>query len=183
MSTTSGHLTAEDLLRMPDDGNRYELVRGELRRMPPAGHVHGRVTINFTTPLDQHVRSNDLGAVYAAETGFKLASAPDLVRAPDVAFVRCERVEAVGNQEGYWPGAPDMAVEVVSPNDIYTEVEEKVFDWLDAGARLVVVLNPRKRAVTAYRSLERIVVHTESETLDCSDVVPGFSIAVRDIFK
>ena len=96
---------------------------------------------------------------------------------------RCERVEAVGNQEGYWPGAPDMAVEVVSPNDIYTEVEEKVFDWLDAGARLVVVLNPRKRAVTAYRSLERIVVHTESETLDCSDVVPGFSIAVRDIFK
>ena len=73
MSTTSGHLTAEDLLWMPDDGNRYELVRGELRRRPPAGHVHGRVTINLTTPLDQHVRAQNLGAVYAAgitETAF-----------------------------------------------------------------------------------------------------------------
>jgi Uma2 family endonuclease len=183
MSTTSGHLTADDLLRMPDDGHRYELVRGELRRMPPAGHVHGRVTINFTTPLDQHVRAQSLGAVYAAETGFKLASNPDVVRAPDVAFVRRERVEAIGDVEGYWPGAPDLAVEVVSPNDVYTEVEEKVFDWLDAGARLVVVLNPRKRAVTAYRSLSNIVVLTEKDALDCSDVVPGFTIAVREIFK
>jgi len=183
MSTTSGHLTAEDLLRMPDDGNRYELVRGELHRMPPAGHVHGRVTINFTTPLDQHVRAQNLGAVYAAETGFKLATDPDVVRAPDVAFVRCERVEAVGDVEAYWPGAPDLAVEVVSPNDVYTEVEEKVFDWLDAGARLVVVLNPRKRVATAYRSLKNVVVLTEADALDCSDVVSGFSIAVRDVFK
>jgi Uma2 family endonuclease len=183
MSTTSRQFTAEDLWRMPDDGHRYELVRGELRQMPPAGHVHGRVTVNFTTPLDQHVRAHDLGAVYAAETGFQLASNPDVVRAPDVAFVRRERVAAVGDVEGFWPGAPDLAVEVVSPSDGFAEVEEKVFDWLAAGARLVVVLNPRPQTATAYRSLQNIVVLTASDTLDCSDAVPGFAIAVREIFR
>src|SRR5262245_18302860 len=117
MSTTERIYTGDDLYASPDDGARYELVRAALRKMAPAGHVHGRITINFTTPLDRHVRLHRLGAVYAAETGFKLASAPDIVRAPDVAFVRRERVEEVGDVDGYWPGAPDLAVEVVSPHD------------------------------------------------------------------
>ncbi len=77
-------MTAEELLRMPDDGFRYELVRGELRQTTPAGYKHGRIVLNISTPLDQHVRANKLGAVFAAETGFKLESGPDLVRAPDV---------------------------------------------------------------------------------------------------
>jgi Uma2 family endonuclease len=183
MSTTERIYTADELYAMPSDGSRYELVRGELRKMAPAGHVHGRITINFTTPLDRHVRTQRLGAVYAAETGFKLASEPDVVRAPDVAFVRRERVEAVGDVDGYWPGAPDLAVEVISPRDVYTEVEEKVFDWLEAGARMVVVLNPRKRAVTVYRSLNNIVVLTDADILDCDDIVPGFQLPVSDIFS
>ncbi len=183
MTTQTRPITADDLLRMPDDGFRYELVEGNLREMAPAGHQHGRIAINVSTPLAQHVKANNLGVVYAAETGFKLASNPDTVRAPDVAFVRRERVESVGDSEGFWPGAPDLAVEVVSPGDRYTDVEEKVFDWLDAGARLVIVANPRKRLVTVYRSLTDVVVLTEADVLDGGDVVPGFAMPVKDIFS
>jgi hypothetical protein len=102
---------------MPDDGFRYELVRGELRRMPPAGDEHGYLALEIASDLRNHVKANNLGRTDAAETGFKLASDPDTVRAPDVAFVRRERAEKVGRVTGYWPGAPDLAVEVVSPND------------------------------------------------------------------
>jgi Uma2 family endonuclease len=182
MTTTQQLMTAEDLLRMPDDGFRYELVKGELKKMAPAGHWHGRIAINMTTPLAQHVRAQNLGAVYAAETGFKLASDPDVVRAPDIAFIRRERVDEVGNVEGYWPGAPDLAVEVISPSDTYTEVQEKVFDWLEAGTRMVIVVMPRRRAVAVYRSLTDIVMLTEKDALDGGDVIPGWTLPVRDLF-
>ncbi len=182
MTTANVLVTAEELFSMPDDGFRYELVRGELRKMAPAGHVHGKVAINISTPLAQYVRAHNLGTVYAAETGFKLASNPDTVRAPDVAFIRRDRVEEVGNVEGYWPGAPDLVVEVVSPSDTYSEVEEKVLEWLEAGVRMVIVANPRKRVVTVYRSLTEITVLTEADTLDGADVVPGWKMAVRDMF-
>jgi Uma2 family endonuclease len=182
MATTTQLMTAEDLLRTPDDGFRYELVRGELRKMAAAGHRHGRIAINMTTPLDQFVRGQNLGIVYAAETGFRLASDPDTVRAPDVAFVRRERVEAVGDTEGYWPGAPDLAVEVVSPSDTYAEVEEKILAWIDAGTRMVIVVNPRKRSVTVYRSRSDIVVLSENDVLDAGDVVPGWTMPVRHVF-
>lgn len=151
--------------------------------MSPAGHKHGRVAMRIATPLDTHVTTNELGAVYAAETGFLIASDPDTVRAPDVAFVSQQRLDKVGDVEGYWPGAPDLVVEVISPGDTYTEVEEKVFEWLGAGARMVVVVNPRKRAVTVYRSLTDIVVLTEDDILDGADVVPGWTMAVKDIFR
>jgi len=176
-------MTAEELLRLPDDGYRYELVRGELRKMAPAGHIHGRVAINVTTPLDRHVRDHNLGVVYAAETGFKLASNPDIVRAPDIAFIRRERVEDVGDLEGYWPGAPDLAVEVISPSDTYTDVQEKVFDWLEAGTRMVILVMPRKRVVTVYRSMTDMIMLTEHDTLDGEDVVPGWKIPVRELFS
>jgi Uma2 family endonuclease len=182
MTTTQQLMTADDLLRMPDDGFRYELVKGELKKMAPAGHWHGRVTINITTPLAQHVRAHNLGTVYAAETGFKLASDPDVVRAPDVAFIRRERVEEVGNIEGYRPGAPDLAVEMVSPSYSYTDVQEKVFDWLEAGTRMVLLIIPRKQAVIVYRSLTDIITLTENDTIDGGDVVPGWTMAVGEVF-
>jgi Uma2 family endonuclease len=182
MTTTQQLVTAEDLLHIPDNGFRYELVRGELKKMAPAGHRHGRIAINVTTPLDQHVRAHNLGVVYAAETGFKLASNPDVVRAPDVAFIRRERVEEVGDVEGYWPGAPDLAVEVVSPSDTYADVQEKVFDWLEAGARMVIVVMPRRRSVTVYRALNDIIVLTENDSLDGGDVVPGWTMSIKDLF-
>ncbi len=182
-SSTGRVMTADDLLRMPDDGYRYELVQGELIKMAPAGHQHGRVVVNLTTPLDQHVRTHGLGVVYGAETGFKLASDPDLVRAPDAAFVCTERVAAVGDVEGYWPGAPDLAVEVISPTDLYGDVEAKVLDWLAGGTRMVLVLNPRKRTVIVYHSLADVVVLRENDLLDGADVVPGWRIPVRNLFE
>lgn len=182
MSTTTQWMTADELLKMPDDGFRYELVKGELRKMAPAGHEHGRVAVRFTWRLAQHVETNRLGVVYAAETGFKIAADPDTVRAPDVAFVSRERLDEIKSASGFWPGAPDLAVEVVSPGDTYTEVEEKAIDWLAAGARMVLALNPRKRTVTVYRSLKDIVILHDDVALDFDDTVPGFKIAVKDIF-
>lgn len=176
-------VTSDDLLRMPNNGHRYELLGGELRKMAPAGQKHGRIIINITTPLDQYVRANQLGAVYAAESGFQLTRNPDTVRAPDVAFVSSERLAKLGEVEGYWPGAPDLAVEVIFPSDSYADVEDKVFDWLTAGSRLVIVVNPRKRAVTLYKSLSEISVLTEGDTIDANDVVPGWKLPVRNVFE
>ena len=133
MSTAVETITAEELLKMPDDGFRYELIRGELKKMPPPGHVHGRVAMKFGWRLAQHVKANNLGIVYAAETGFLLETDPDTVRAPDCAFVSRERLAAIGDAEGYLPGAPDIPVEVISPGDTYTEVEEKAIQcWRTA---------------------------------------------------
>lgn len=182
MTTTMQTMTAEELLRIPRDGWRHELVRGVYRRMAPAGNEHGQVALRFAWRLAQYVEANDWGATYAAETGFLLASDPDTVRAPDVAFVRRERLEELGRVEGYWPGAPDLLVEVVSPHDHYTEVEEKVSDWLEAGARMVAVVNPRQRTVGVYRSLSDILVLQEGEVLDGGDVVPGCEVAVGELF-
>lgn len=183
MTVIQKPVTAEDLLRMPDDGLRRELVEGEVRTMTPAGNVHGRIAIRVAARLFQHVEANDLGVVLAAETGFKIASDPDTVRAPDVAFVLRERVEAAGDLEGYWPGAPDLAVEVVSPNDAYAEVEEKVADWLAAGTGMVVVVNPRGRTATVRLSVKDITVLGEGDVLDGGNVVPGWTLPVADIFR
>jgi Uma2 family endonuclease len=182
MAVVRQQVTADELLHMPDDGFRYELVRGELRRMTPAGNVHGRVAMNFGIALGGYVKSHDLGTVYAAETGFRLSSDPDTVRAPDVALVSRARVEAVGEIEGFWPEAPDLAVEVVSPGDSYSDVEEKVFDWLGAGTKMVVVINPRHRSATVYKSQSDITVLAEADVLAGEDVMPGFELAVREIF-
>ncbi|MDQ3303575.1 MAG: Uma2 family endonuclease [Actinomycetota bacterium] len=183
MTITQQPITAEDLLRLSGDGVRRELVRGEVRGMTPAGNVHGRVAVNLTIPLGQYVREHGLGTVYAAETGFMTSANPDTVRAPDVAFVSRERVEATGNIEGYWPGAPDLAVEVVSPNDSYTGLEEKVADWLGAGTRMVVVVEPRGRIVSVRRSVTEVEILAEGDVLDGGDVVPGWTLPVAEVFR
>jgi Uma2 family endonuclease len=175
-------MTADELLSMRDDRFRYELVRGELKTMSPAGQKHGRITQSFALHLAQFVREHRLGVVYAAETGFRLASNPDTVRAPDVAFVTGGRAEKVGDIEGFFPGAPDLAVEVLSPTDTYTEVEEKALAWLEAGARMVVVVDPRKNTLTVYRSRSDITLLREDEVLEGGDVVPGWTLRVRELF-
>jgi Uma2 family endonuclease len=180
--TTRSKMTADELLRMPDDGFRYELVRGELVKMAPAGDEHGYLAMEVGSRLAQYVREHRLGRVYAAETGFRLASNPDTVRAPDVAFVNQRRIEEVGLVRGYRPGAPDLVVEVISPSDTYTEVEDKVHDWLDAGTLMVIVVNPRRQTVTVYRSRNDIVILTKDEELDGEDVVPGWKLRIADLF-
>ncbi len=175
-------VTAEQLLRLPDDGFRYELVRGELRRRPLAGHVQGRIAARFGWRLAQHVKAHDLGVVYATGTGFLLAVDPDVVRAPDVAFVRKERLALAAEEQGYFPAAPDLAVEVISPGDTYAEVEEKVIVWLEAGTRMVLAVDARTRTVTRYRGRDDITILTEADVIDGEDVVPRWNMPAAELF-
>ncbi len=175
-------MTADELLRLPCDGLRHELVEGELRTMAPSGGQHGWIVIRVTTPLAQHVDANKLGLVLGAETGFKLAENPDTVRAADVAFVRRDRALAVVDDPRYWTVAPDLVVEVISPSDLYTEVEDKVADWLDFGVQMVVVVNPRRRTVAVHRPDRAVRILTENDVLDGETVVPGWKLRIRDIF-
>ena len=182
MSTEVQLMTADELLALPRGEFRYELVKGELIKMSPAGHDHGRIIMSLAIPLGSYIKQKALGQVYAAETGFILELNPDTVRAPDIAFIRRERVAAVGRTRGYWHGAPDLAVEVVSPDDRVAEVEEKVAQWLEAGSAQVWVVSPKLKTVTIYSSLTDIMTFTEKDTLSGGQVVPGFEIAVADIF-
>jgi Uma2 family endonuclease len=175
--------TADELLRYPDDGFRYELVRGELKKMAPAGFEHGTLAMEFGTLLNVHVRANRLGRVTSAETGFKLSSDPDTVRAPDVAFISQKRLDEVGSVQGYWPGAPDLAVEVISPNDLYTEVSEKVAEWLHAGSRMVVVVNPRTQQVLVHAPNADVKVLEANDTLEGGEVVPGWQLPIGELFN
>lgn len=183
MAETGTRMTAEDLLALPDSGKRYELVEGELREMAPAGARHGRAAMRLASLLDQHATAQRLGVVLAAETGFRISRAPDTVRAPDVSFVARERVPPGGLPEGYWELAPDLAVEVVSPNDSAAEVQSKVQMWLESGARLVWVVYPDTHVVMAYKSLKEITTFTAGDTLGGGDVVPGFGCTVAGIFE
>ena len=181
MVTATRVVTAEELLMFPDDGFRYELVRGVLRKMSPAGSEHGKIAMRLGARLELYVAANKLGQVFAAETGFRISSNPDTVRAPDVAFVSRERIENIGTPEGYFPGPPDLAIEVVSPSDTYTEVEDKVIDWLTAGTKAVFVINPKKRSVSIHQQ-SGIALLKETDVLSGGEVVPGWSLPIKDLF-
>ena len=183
MSTATQLLTADELWKMPDHGGRYELVRGELRPMSPAGSGHGAFSMNLAAPLHQFVRARKLGIVVAAETGFIIATDPDTVLAPDAAFIRQERVTATGITQKYWPGPPDLAIETMSPGDAARDVEKKAREWLTAGTQHVWVINPQAKTVTVYRPDNSVKILGLSGTLDGAEVVPGFQILVAEIFS
>ncbi len=182
MMTTATYVTADQLLQMPDDGYRYELVAGELRKMAPAGWRHGDIGGRLHSLLGHYIVQHKLGKVFFAETGFLLARDPDTVRAPDIAFIHKDHLPAQRPEEAFWPGAPDLAVEVLSPGDTLAEVDDKVRAWLDAGTMMVWVVNPKGQNVTVYRSATDIKVLTENDQLDGQDVLPGFRCRVGDIF-
>ena len=182
MAVSAAPVTADELLRMPDDSMCHELVRGEHRVMSPPGFEHGRVAANVGILLGVHVRQTASGVTLAAETGFLLARDPDTVRAPDASFVSKDRADAGGRTAKYWPGAPDLAVEVVSPDDSFHEVQDNALEWLAAGTIAVLVLDPPKRTATVYRGQGDAHVHDAQDTIDLGDAVPGFSVAVADLF-
>jgi Uma2 family endonuclease len=175
-------VTAEELESFPSDDNRYELVKGRVVRMSPVGSRHGGVTIGLAFLLVQHVRANNLGAV-VTEVGFVLATKPDTVRAPDLAFIHQARIPATGLPRGFWKGPPDLAVEVLSPEDTLSQVRAKVDEYLHYGVPLVLTVDPEARTVTVFHPTEVPVTVGRDEELDIGDVVPGFRCAVRDIFE
>lgn len=176
--STKTLLTGEDLLRLGDIG-RCELVKGELIPLSPAGGIHGRHTARIVQLLQDFVDEHDLGSVYGAETGFYLSRDPDTVRGVDAMFYSRERLDPAEEIEGFLPFAPDLAVEVVSPSDKWTEVEEKVDQYLSVGVRLVWVINPRRRTVSIYPGGK--VLH-ETDVLTGGEVLPGFSCPVARLF-
>ena len=173
-------MTAEELLRTHLPDKRVELVRGVLVVREPAGFRHGAVSAALARLLGDHVAAHRLGLVLAAETGFQLATAPDTVRAPDVAFVSRERLPDP-EPAGYAALAPDLVVEVLSPGDRPGETLAKVGDWLNAGTRIVWVVDPRRRVVHVYRQDGSESLLDESDALDGEDVVPGFRCPLREI--
>ena len=178
--TAPALLTADDLARLQPPDKRTELVRGVMVVREPAGFRHGDVAMAIAARMHMFVSQRDLGRVLAAETGFKLFTNPDTVRAPDVAFVRHDRIPDPPPR-GFAPFAPDLAVEVLSPDDRPGEVLEKVADWLNAGTRLIWEINPERRAARAYRADGTVSVLTDADSLDGEDVLPGFTCTLREI--
>jgi len=180
MSPPATLMTAEDLLQTRFPDKRTELVRGVLVVREPAGSRHGLVTMNLGAELAVYAKQTGAGAVYAAETGFKLATNPDTVRAPDIAFVTRDRLPP-RDATGYAALAPDLAVEVLSPGDRPGQVLAKVADWLSAGTRLVWTVDPERRVARVYRHDGSETFVTADGALDGEDVLPGFSRSLVSI--
>ncbi len=181
MATAARLLTVDDLATLPDDGDRIELFRGEMRRVPPTKPVHGRVTSRVIRWLGNEAERTDAGTVFD-NCGFLISRDPDTLFAPDVAVVRSERLAGV-DLDSYPEVAPDLVVEVVSPSDSARDVQDKVLTYLAAGVRLVWVVEPRGRTVTVWGPDRTARVLAEGDTLDGGDVLPGLRIAVADLFR
>ncbi|MCS7301164.1 MAG: Uma2 family endonuclease [Fimbriimonadales bacterium] len=166
-------------------GKRAELWRGEVREYMPAGAKHGAVSARVTMALGAHVMTTREGAVFAAETGFILQTPEGAsVLAPDSAFIRKERLTTEDLPEGFCPIVPDLVVEVVSPNDRYTEVREKVNEWLTSGVQMVWVVDPQRRVVEIWRPPNQLVqTLTENDTLRGDPVLPSFEVPVQRLFE
>ena len=179
--TTALH-TAADLLKLPENGMRYELVEGELRAMTPASGAHGLVTGRLFLALGQHVQTHGLGELFTEATGFQLRRDPDTVRCSDIAFVRAERLPPEGLGPGFLELAPDLAVEVVSPSDTVSELGEKVEEYARAGVRAIWVVDPTNRTVTTHEAGHTVRLLRENDVLDGGEVVPGFQYRVAALF-
>lgn len=178
-SAEVGLMSIEDFERLPDDGCRRELVRGQVVKEPPAGFRHGGIAGRLAAVLHSFANQNDLGEVVTAETGFVLSDEPPTVRAPDVAFVAKDRLTF--DPDRFAPLAPDLAVEIVSPSNTVSEIHAKVMDYLDAGTCLVWVVDPPSRSVMVYRSSEEIRLLNGDAEIDGADVLPGFRIRVSQL--
>jgi len=182
MSTTAAKLlTAEEFWLLPDTEMRRTLVRGEVIEEMPVGGTHGRVAGLFFRYLDRWAEEHDAGWV-GVETGFILFRNPDVVRGPDVFYVRSERLPDPAVRERFWELAPDVAVEVVSPSETATEIRDKVADYLAAGTPLVLVAYPARREIVAHTPDDLARTYHADDILTAPDVLPGFACPVADFF-
>ena len=174
-------LTAEDLYVLPGDARRYELVRGQLRVAEPPGLRHGVISALIAARLLAHVQPRRLGTV-AVESGYVLQRGPDTVRGPDVTFLAAERQPPAERAHRFVEGAPDLAVEVVSPGDRPSEIAEKVDEYLASGTRLVWVIYPDTRRIAVHDGGRATRLLRVADTLDGGDVLPGFACPVAELF-
>ena len=177
-------MTADEAAQLSTVNRRYELVKGVYIDLSPASAMHGVVASNIGAILTDYARKNKLGLVSAAETGFILTRNPDTVRGADATFISTARIPPGGAPEtGFWPLAPDLAVEVISPTDRPDDIQEKVEDYLAAGTRMVWVIYQKTKSITVYRSLRDAKILRRDDTLSGEDVLPGFERKVSEIFE
>jgi Uma2 family endonuclease len=183
MTATGIRMTADELLRLPDSGKRYELIAGELHEMAPAsgehGYVGGRMARRIGAFLDQHPELG--GEIFISEAGYRLTRDPDTVRAPDLSYVAADRLSQA-RVRGFPEMAPDLVVEVVSPGDTASEVQQKVDEWLQAGAKLVWVLYPSTHTATVYQTDGTAHLLHADDSLRGDPVLPGFTCLLGDLF-
>lgn len=179
---TETPVTGDELLAMGDIGP-CELVEGRIVLMSPTGFTHGNYELTFGENLKRFVKQNKLGKVAVGEVGIYTQRDPDTIRAADVAFISHERLARQKRQKGFLEVAPELVVEVMSPDDRWQEVTQKLREYFGIGVKLVWVAEPATKTVYAYRSLTDIQEFTEADTLICEDVLPGFSVPVADLFE
>jgi Uma2 family endonuclease len=171
----------EDLIRLYD--GKYELVEGVIKQMAPAGEEHGIITARIIYNLLKFVDENKLGIVTTSETGYKLSSNPDTVKAPDAAYKSKERFEKGGKTKGYSTVMPELVVEVNSPSDSYGEVVKKVNLWLKSGVLEVWVVEPDSRMIIVYYSDGGSKIFYSDDEISGGSILPGFKFRVKDIFE
>ena len=173
-------VTGEELYRMGDLG-RTELVKGEIVHMSPTGFTHGRIENRIGRVLDNFVVKQSLGEVVSGEVGIYTGRNPDTVRAADVAFISTERIAQV-KSKSYLDVAPELVVEVLSPDDAWSGLMEKLDEYFASGVKVVWVADPRTRQIYVYHSMTSVERFAEQGTLTGGDVLPGFSVLVAELF-
>ena len=174
-------VTADELANMSAEG-RLELVRGEVVEMAPTGFEHGAIVAKLTMLMNYHATINRLGKVVTGDVGFHLSTEPDLVRAPDIAFLHSDSIPTGMASRRFVQGAPVLVAEVVSPTDRANDIVERVDDYLKAGTTLIWVVYPSRQQVVEYRPPGESRILRPYDRLDGGDVFPGFSCTVGDIF-
>ena len=181
--TQNKPITADELLFMPDTKQGCELVRGKIIRYMPTGILHGIISAQIGQILSSFVRENNLGIILAAETGFYIFQTPDTVRAPDASFIGNEKLAKHNITEKFFPDAPDLAVEVVSPGDRKKDIEDKIKDYLTAGVGLVWIIYPQNRIVAVYRQTNLVSILREDDELDGENILPNFRLSLSELFS
>lgn len=177
-------ITIDDLWEMPEKpGVRFELVDGKLIEVTGAGGIHTMIMVTLFRLLSEFSQRHQYGIVFPDGLGYILSPHPGRLRIPDVSFASRDRIPMDGIPEGFWPGPPDLAVEIVSPNDRAEDVHAKVGEYLESGARAVSVLWPRERSVTVSGTTGPVKELGPDDELDGGDVLPGFSVRVVEVFE
>jgi Uma2 family endonuclease len=175
--------TDEAFMALPDDGHHYEIVNGELIDMGNSGALHGYVCSTLMILLGGYIRIQNLGAMFDSSTAFKMKNGNK--RSPDISFFAKERLQGMTElPSGFLEGAPDLAVEVLSPGNTVEEIDEKIAEYFENGTRLVWVISPTQHYILVYRSAQepdRLLKSADS--LDGEDVIPGFTLPVADLFQ
>ena len=180
---TAMTMTVEEFLASSVPDGKAELVRGELRLTPPPGAPHGVAGSNIVFTLTTHVRRHALGRVFGDSFGYELVRLPRTVRVPDASFVRAERLPPEGIGPGLLKFAPDLAIEVLSPSEGASELEEKLDDYLFSGTQLIWVVDPLRRTVMIVPADTPVRWLREGDSLDGGTVVPGLTCPVSEIFE